>query len=60
MNEQARKKPKLSQSAGSARPVPWTATAASPVAATAPGITRGESSKAPSAMPAVQIDSMRP
>ena len=38
MNEQARKKTKLSHSAGSAKAVPWTATAARPVAATAPGI----------------------
>ena len=46
MNEQARKKAKLSQSAGSARALPWTATAASPVAATAPAATRGETSSA--------------
>jgi hypothetical protein len=54
----ARKKAKLSHSAG--RPVPWTATAASPVAATAPAITRRERSRAPRAIPTVQTDSMSP
>jgi hypothetical protein len=58
MNEHARKKAKLSQTAGSASAVPWTATAAMPDAATAPAVTRGDSSSAPNAMPTVQIDSI--
>ena len=59
-NEQARKKAKLSHSAGRPSPDPWTATAANPVAATAAGATRGESRSAPRAIPTVQIESINP
>ncbi len=60
MNEQARKKTKLSQRAGRASAAPWTVAAIRPTAATAPAATLRESSIAPSAMPTVQIESIAP